>query len=319
MAEAGLADYIRVENAKEREEAGLEGAGAPLPVAETITASESASPTEVDETPAVEIEVSPTERNLDGTFKVKKDTVQQRIDKAVKAQREAERKADASEARARALEARQPTVETNPAAKVETAHPASDDAPTLEGYISANPNDADPLSGFTKAVAKWAAKQALTERDQKAGEAEAKTQFQTRMKEIDSDGRQQFSDWHEVMSSDFASTFPFPPHIVQAVHESNQSAALLHYLGTHPDEARALAAKTPTSALVTLGTLAARLMPAEDGSGVRSVVHSKAKPLTKPLRGSTPSAPSSTTLDPATTPLSDWIRINNAEERRRAL
>lgn len=315
-----LSDYIRTENAKEREAAGLDGDGPGLPEAEPLTASEIAqTPTEGD-SPEPEPEqtvetTAQTERNADGTFKGKRDKVQERIDKATAKQRDAERRAEAAEARARELEAR--TTSSTPPEAVATPTPTSDDEPNFDQWVAANPTHPDPIGGFAKYAAKWAAKQALAERDAAEQAVKAQQQARERLTQSDAEGREQFADWDEAISSEFAQTFEFPPYLIAGIQESAQSAALRYYLSTHETEARALAAKSPASALVELGTLAARLTPAHDGSGTRTVVHSKAKPLTKPLRGSTPSAPSAAALDPEKATLSDWIRFNNAADRRR--
>src|SRR5690348_5588645 len=109
-AEQSLADYIRQENAKDRASAGLDGEGAPLPEAKTLSPSEAAvaadEASSTDTEPASAADPEPSaDRNADGTFKPKRDGVQSRIDKAIAKQREAERKAEAAEARARELEA----------------------------------------------------------------------------------------------------------------------------------------------------------------------------------------------------------------------
>lgn len=314
-----LSDYIRTENAKEREAAGLEGPAPPLPVAETLTTAESAQAEVTDaEIPAPEAEVAaaPETRNADGTFKPKKDAVQARIDKAVKAHREEQRRADAAEAKARDLEARL-AASAKPVEKAEPEKPpapVADGRPTLDQWVKDHPNDPDPLTSFSIAAAEWVSDQ----RDKKAQAARDQAAFQDRRQDVDAAGREQFQDWQEVISSDFGKNFVFPPHLFNAIFNADQAPALIHYLGTHPDEARALAAEPLHASLVSLGTLSARLAPARDGSGTRPVVHSKAKPLTKPLRGSTPSAPATSEPDPETTSLSDWIKLGNARDRRRA-
>jgi hypothetical protein len=303
-----LADYVRQENAKEREAAGLDGEGAPLPAAEPLSASEAAEASDAEiadpahsDAPA---EIT-AERNADGTFKpVKRDKVQERIDKAVKAQRDAERRAEASEARARELEAKSTSAPSSVSSSVSA--PSASDEPKIDDFL----NEPDPYAALIRAHGTWAATRALAEHD-------ARLAIQAIAAQSDQDGRAQFPDWDEVINSDFARTFDVPPHLLAAIRTSDQSAALRYYLASHPDDARALAADPPVKALVALGTLAAHLDSASHGSERRMVTHSQAKPPTKPLRGSTPSAPSATAPDPATTKLSDWIRINNALDRRR--
>jgi hypothetical protein len=313
-----LADYIRTENAKERDAAGLEGDGAPLPEAEVVTSQEAAESEPVTakiDAPDEKVEAA-SERNQDGTFKAKvaekADSVQKRIDKAVKAQREAERKAEAAEARIREFEARTPKTEPAAVAAPSASIPDKSTAKKLPFGIENFVDEADPIAAFTVAANEWL--DAQREQARKA-EAEKRT-FQERNSEIAAEGRDQFPDWDEVMTGE-AAQIDIPPYLYLPVHEHPQSAAILHYLGTHPDELRSLVAQPAASALLHLGTVAARLTPASNGSGERSVAHSKAKPLTKPLRGSTPSAPSAPKLDPETTSLADWIRLGNAADRRR--
>jgi hypothetical protein len=321
QVQESLSDYIRTENAKEREAAGLDGPAPPLPEAEPMTAAETGEAEAVTAdipAPAAEPVVeAASERNTDGTFRPKADSVQKRIDKAVKAQRDAERRAEAAEARAREIEAARVAkpAEAEPAKEAKPAKPVADGRPTIDQWVKDHPDDPDPLSSFAIAAAEWVA----AKRDEKVKAEADQVRFNDRRAEIEAAGREQFPDWQEVISSEFGRTFTFPPPLFNAIFESEHSPALIHYLGTHPDDARALAAQPTHTALVSLGTLTARLTPASNGSGARPMVHSKAKPLTKPLRGSTPSAPSSATLDPETTSLKDWIRLNNAADRRRAM
>lgn len=274
--------------------------------------------TETDETKTA------TERDASGKF-VKKDPVQARIDKAVAAQRNAERERDALKAQlaSKPAETARTEPESTPARTAATPAPtygdlakryaAHPDYPKIEQFAA----EADPYESWRRAESVFLADARYAElrvaeqakQQQDAALTEAQERFEAHLKA----GAEAHPDFDAVMSSEFARTFIFPPHIVEAINVSERGGDLMHYLASHPDEARAIAALPPTQALLKLGSID-RQEPAPSGSGSRTPLVTRAKPPIKPV-GSSPSSPDA--VPPEDLPFGPkYIEAMNAKEQK---
>jgi hypothetical protein len=297
QADQSLGDYIRTENAKERAEPE------DSPVVEVV--SEAAANVEATpEVPATEPVSDEATRDASGKF-VKKDSVQARIDKATRNQRDAERRAEQAEARIRELETKSTPAEP---AKPAVQLAQSDPEPTVDQFL----DQPDPYAAYGLAAGKWAARAERREWEAARAARSAESEFAARAQEHRANGAEKHADFDTVMAG---MTVNFPGHVIQAIVDSDHGGELMYYLGTHESEARAVAAASPVKAILTLGQLAARFTAAPSGSVSAPIAPSKAKPLIKPVSASAP-APIATEPDPNKTPFKDWVRIQNAAERR---
>lgn len=309
-AEPSFADYVRVTNAAEaRGEAQADAA--PL----------AADPPPADAGPALdaapEAEPEPTavdpaaDRNADGTFKkrsAKSDASAEdvpRIRELTAKRREAERERDALQARIRELEAGKPT-DPKPAAPVSLD--PSDPKPKLAQFLDA----ADPYEALADAHAEWAVREAERRYEAKQQAFAQQTKQRELQTKLDT-----FADAHPDYQDkiDGIADVIFPHEVLTAIREDDEAPAIAYYLGSHPEEARRIAALRPLAGVKALGQILTRLTAAPSGPAVQAAPTSRAKPLIKPVSGA-PVAPEPSPPDPDTTPFHQWVPLMNEKDRK---
>lgn len=312
--EPTFAEYARAENAKERAaETGLtvevsapDSVPAPAvgaePAGEPAVASETSA-----ETPAVEAKAD-DERNPDGTFKPKSKKVSNTGEWARNARLTAELRA-AQEELTRLKTAPSPSQPVAPAAP-QVLDP-SDPEPTIDQFL----DKPDPYAALAVAAGKWAVREERREAQKQTYEAQRR-EAQGQTAEREQTFAAQHPDYHDVVPT-VIEILKAQPAVLTAMADDDLGPAVAYHLAQHPDEARRIAALTPVQGVMAIGKLLSRMTPAPSGSGTPAVSTSKAKPLIKPVSGA-PVAPESSPPDPDKTSFSDWVRINNAADRRRA-
>lgn len=128
--------------------------------------------------------------------------------------------------------------------------PKGDDAePDLKDFTD--------FGKYTAAMSRYTAKQvlqgALTEREtaaktERANAAQAATAAEWQKKV--SASLKDMPDFNEVLAE--ASEVPMPPHMQQAIMESDEGPRLAYYLAQHPEDAYRIAAMTPNGAVRAL-------------------------------------------------------------------
>ena len=171
--------------------------------------------------------------------------VQKRIDRAVRQKYEAEAKANVLEERLRHLEQ-------------QSYKPAQKEAgePTLDQF--------DDYQEYAKAIARYIAKQELTEtlsarekaeneRNAQAAQSKSAESWQKRVMTAQSE----MSDYDDVVGS---SDIVFKdPVVLSAIQESDVGPKIAYYLASHPDEADDIADMTGIAAVRAIGRLEAKL------------------------------------------------------------
>lgn len=339
MAEAETEDFIVASNTDSPEDirAALEGHAAPEP-APTPETPESAADTatETPEAPdstddAHEGGEKPEEGEEPDEEPVPGETPQQRsgrtrsrlqarIDELTRARYTAEGLVQAKEQEIAAL--REQLAGAKPAQSKDdtaptgepTARPADDTGPqvdqyeTYEAYLDAR---ADWIADRKVAAAIEARDKAQREAAEAAAREEAIRSYQTRCDEA----RQRIPDFDAVTLADL----PVSPAMESVIVQSEFGADLLYYLGSHPDECRALADAHPAVALRTLGRLEERLDGQRKGASA-----APAKPAATPKPSGAPppinpvrpaSSASSVPLDQMD--LDSYVAARNAQIKAR--
>ncbi len=256
---------------------------------------------------------------------------QAKINLAIAGQREAERRADALAAELSALRVlpkpiAPPTAEGPEAPSKGTPKyvaliksiEADPDCPQIEDFTDAG--FTDPYAAYNAARSAF-----ITERvNDQADKARAATQAQNQERElltnIDHSGREKYSDWDALYSSEAATKMVLTPSVLQELYaDPDSSADLIHHVLSHPDDLAALAAvpDDPIAAARTVARLSAGLSAAPSGPATPAKPQTKAKPLIKPVSAS-PVAPES--ADPEDLPFGPkYIQAMNAKERKAAM
>lgn len=105
--------------------------------------------------------------------------------------------------------------------------------------------------------------------------------------------KEEHDDWDEVVNQDI----PMHQSVQLAVMEQENGAAVIYYLGTHPEYARKLAELTPLSAVMEIGRLSEKLKPASGSAAPSAGRGEPPKPKPKvpaPVRPVSTAATSST-------------------------
>ena len=268
------ATVVTSENLAEFQAHKLDIASAPAPaVAEK---SEPVVEAQTSDAPEI-VEAEPADPQEEQESEVKPEKapnpkVEKRFSELTKQREDARREADvqragreAAENRAQELEAR-----LNPPAKV-----------VKEG---------EPVPGqfadafeYARALAHYAAEQALADRDKQDAE---KKQIAERAKVVDQWNKRQDSlkseveDYAEVIA---ASTVAVSDQVRDAILESDVGPKILYHLAKNPDIAQALSEKSVSSAMREIGKLEAQLSAPTSAKPV--VTPSKASPPISPIRG----------------------------------
>lgn len=345
-AEESFAAYVQRENAAEQ--AARRG-DAPPPAVESETppvvaetsgdlSSESAEAKPAEAETAEEKE----QRARDEAGKFKKEPVQARIDREVYKRKALEKKAAELEAKVREYEARQ-------AAPQGTVKPqdgqVSSTQPSRQGYTPPQPLEGgkfrdidgkvydfsgpeetwvnqfsdrpDPYMAAQRVVARYEATLAQAHLQQQQTQQQYAQQMVQKANEVIEAGREKYQDFDTALET--FRELNFPSYLQQIIAKSPQGQDLVYLLGTHADDARAVAAQSPEEAVFFLGQLAAQYAtPAQAGSGASlGSSRSKAKPLIKPV-SSAPVIPVDQEPDPDKYSQAEWNRIMNSRDRARA-
>jgi hypothetical protein len=282
------------ENAAERTRKGLDPiqvvADAPVgdvteaePAAEAAATVPATAPAEADA--QAEDDATATARDAKGKF-AKKDPIQARIDKAVKSQRDAERARDAALEQLRQYESRAAAA-PRPGRQPEDSSPAAipTGAPRLDQFL----DQPDPYAAHTQATADWARQQAVQDVMGFLRQQAVVEQAQQAMTDLRAAGEERHPDYLEVMQGE-AGQIILPPYVHEVLRDATVPAEVradvVYHLGTHADEARALAAAPPITAVLTLGKLLHQYAAAPSGSAEVPKVRSTARPPIKPVGAS---------------------------------
>jgi hypothetical protein len=209
-------------------------------------------------------------RNPDGTFRPGKKPYQKkaetRINQAIFQQREAERRAEAAEARARQLEEeyRQPSNRSNRRSNSRGGRPR-DGFPVYAEYLQTHPDATledwlDARDGYRE---ERRMQQFQAQRQQHEQHALG-VQWQQRLKAA--------RDADPDFESKIDLTVPVSAPMMDIIRSSPIGPQLMLYLSANPGEARQLAMMPPATVLWAMGNLHGRLSAASHSSGSAPVV-----------------------------------------------
>lgn len=210
---------------------------APEPVVEveavpTPPASDTAALVDTAETDAPE-EGEGDEQARDEKGKFKGDGVQKRIDELTRARREAERE-----------------VKYWRGVATQTAQVDDGDEPSSDQFAD-NDGNLDTRA-YAKAVAQWAAKQAVAETQRQQASTSAETARQAVWLAREAEAKATIADYDAVVPT---STVPVKPHVVDALMDSEAGPALVYHLAKNPAVAERLNGMSPLRAAIELGRL----------------------------------------------------------------
>jgi len=222
------------------------------------------APVESEDNPEDEPEEAP---------KPKKNSAQERISELTAARREAERKAEALEARLAELEAKvtpknEPTPTPASKAGTEVAPPKPTD--TNEDGTEKYPlGEFDP--DFITDLADFRVEQRFAERDRQVKEAEAQARQQQALGQLEAEwntqvetARERYPDYTEKLAelqpvfSDVDENYG--DYLSNTLMSMEKGADILYYLAENPDEARSIIESGPQRATIALGRLEARFI-----------------------------------------------------------
>jgi hypothetical protein len=293
-----LADYVRVENAKEQ---ALEaGEAAPVESAPTEGAVAATKGTLAAEAPVDMPSQEPTEpveaeRNADGTFKPKSEKVTakgewKRNQELTARLRESERQLE--EARASV-----PRATPAPAAITDP----SDPEPTLDMFLEAP----DPYAKLALEAGKWAVRDDRRQQQRQEASSAVLGRVEAFMED--------HPDYPDKLAT--VNDVIFPNEVLQSLADDDLGPAVAYHLASHPEEARRIAALRPLEGVKAIGKLLSRFETAPSGSVNEAPRTSKAQPLIKPVSAA-PIAPESASPDDL--PFGpEYIRRMNQQERQR--
>lgn len=224
--------------------------------------------------------------------KPKKNSAQERISELTAARREAERRADALEARLAAIEAKSaPKDEPTPApatAAAEVSPPKPDD--TNEDGTDKYPlGEFDP--NFITDLADFRVEQRFAERERQEQERAEQARQQEQMGQLEAEwngqletARERYPDYNEKLT-ELQPVFSDVPeqygdYLSNTLMSMEKGADILYYLADHPEEARAIVDSGPQRATIALGRLEARFMEGESSAPVRKASKAPAPPPT---------------------------------------
>jgi hypothetical protein len=180
------------------------------------------------------------------------------------------------------------------AIRAEERQPELPKAPKREDFKSdAEFDDAlfDHRYQLRRAKEQQEAQRTQQEETRKRVEAQLKTNFKNYQSQVAA-FKEEHDDWDEVVTSNL----PIHESVYLAVQEQENGAQVTYYLGKHPDYTRRLAEMSPLSAVMEIGRLAEKLMPAapELGADGRPPKKPAPKAIPEPVRPVSTSATSST-------------------------
>lgn len=139
------------------------------------------------------------------------------------------------------------------------------DAPKAEKDVEPSPEDFDTQADYMKALSKWAAKQARNEeKAERAKEAETARQnevVENWKKQVET-AKAKYKDWDDVMGD-----VEIGNAVARALVETPDGAEIAYYIGSHPEEAKALKNLTKEREVgMAIGELRAKMRPAQQKS-----------------------------------------------------
>lgn len=213
--------------------------------------------------------------------KPKKKTAQERISELTAARREAERRADALEARLAALEkpAKDDTPAPAPSADAEATPPKptdlNEDGSEKYPLGEFDPNFITDLADF-RVEQRFAARERIEqEKAAQAKQQEAMDQLEAKWNGQLETARERYPDYNEKLS-ELQPVFSdvdehYGDYLSTTLMSMEKGADILYYLAENPDEARAIVDSGPQRATIALGRLEARFLSDGESKPVRKV------------------------------------------------
>lgn len=232
------------------------------------------------------------------TEKPRKNRLQERFDELTRAREEARKEAEYWRKLVLDKQEAQPVTQT------------SDAEPQLEQFSTE--------LEYAKAHAKWVARQeayALIQQREEAiqraaQQREAETQVQSYQARI-AEARTRYSDYEEVMVT--APDIPLPPHISQALLESEFGPDVAYRLAKDPARVQRIVSLTPTAALREIGKVEAEIEAGRKSKAAPPRVSNAPEPIS-PVDAKT-STPSRDAEPGPDRPYGEWLAWRNKQRR----
>lgn len=240
-----------------------------------------------------------TEGEQEKAEKPKKNRLQERFDELTRAREEARKEAEYW----RKLVMERQEAQQQPATQTRDAEPQLEQFSTELEYA--------------KAHAKWVARQeayALIQQREEAmqraaQQREAETQVQSYQARI-AEARTRYSDYEEVMVT--APEIPLPPHVSQALVESEFGPDIAYRLAKDPARIQRIVSLTPTAALREIGKVEAEIEAGRKSKAVPRVSNAPEPISPVDAKSSTPSRDAEPGPD---RPYSEWLAWRNKQRR----
>jgi hypothetical protein len=184
-----------------------------------------------------------------------------------------------------------PAVATPPApSKQNTGRPELAKFETYEDYV--------------EALADWK----IEQREVKRTQADAVKQNQTAWEKKIEAAKAKLEDWDEVVST--ATDIPVTAAMQQAIFEMEQGPLVVHYLASHPDEAKRIAKLTPLSQARELGKIEDRVSTTAEPEKKPAVSQAP-----RPPRTVSGSSGNDSTREPDPADFAKWSKWKDRQER----
>jgi hypothetical protein len=222
--------------------------------------------------------------------KPKKKTAQDRISELTAARREAERRADALEARLAALEKPAPKDEE---AQATTSTEVAEVSPPKATDLNDDGTEKYPLGefdpNFITDLADFRVEQRFAERERQEQEKAARAKQDEAMGELEAQwngqletARERYPDYNDKIA-DLQPVFSdvdehYGDYLSNTLMSMEKGTDILYYLADHPEEARQIVDSGPQKATILLGRLEARFIESEDSAPPRRVSKAPAPP-----------------------------------------
>lgn len=249
-----------------------------------------------------------------------RDNPQARISQAVAKQREAERKAADLEARLQALEQSRPAPAPQqppvaPPSPVATGKPSWQSFEEQVGVGLKYATWGEAQDAYADARDSWNRQEWLREQQQQAELAERRKVATDHLARVEV-AKKQYPDYQEALTS--VEHVRVSPVLEAAILKLPNSADVVYWLATHPDEFTQLASETLTLDVVA-APIVRRLLEARVGAGARSgsvpsAELPRTKPPIRPVGASSVSVPDDPGDDE---PVEQYIARMNAADRKR--
>lgn len=228
-----------------------------------------------------------------------KKSAQERIQELAAKRREAEAKAEAAERKAAELEARVLALQASAKPLEATAKPMRSQFATDDEYI--------------EALSDYKAKEAIAERERQQAQARAEAEqaeIAANWSKRQEEAMKRLPDYADVLGK---SEVNIPPHIHQALLESDVGPDIAYYLASYPDEAKRISQMKPLAAVKRIAQLERDLMDLEaepePEKKAPKVEKSKAPPPIEPVKSAPSSGGSASSFE-------EYKRKRQAEKRQ---